>query len=198
MFFLYKFNQLNTLFLKICKVIQKNPIPYIFEKEIIIHDNEVLFEYLNMFTANYTGISSDFKLIHPKVFIFKIFKKIMPENEVKNILKKTTNIWKIMKIIEENNFFEFIKKNDNTIKKFQFSSFIQDLFQNYILYRPQWIQEWEKKEKIASKINSKKSWQEKLWNEIRNDNKKFNQSIDNFANLFYKFKSLIQKKKKKK
>ncbi|QFQ32263.1 exodeoxyribonuclease V subunit gamma [Buchnera aphidicola] len=196
MFFLYKFNQLNTLFLKICKVIQKNPIPYIFEKEIIIHDNEVLFEYLNMFTANYTGISSDFKLMHPKVFIFKIFKKIMPENEVKNILKKTTNIWKIMKIIEENNFFEFIKKNDNTIKKFQFSSFIQDLFQNYILYRPQWIQEWEKKEKIASKINSKKSWEEKLWNEIRNDNKKFNQSIDNFANLFYKFKSLIQKKKK--
>ena len=86
MFFLYKFNQLNTLFLKICKIIKQKPLPYIFEKEIIIHDNEILFQYLNIFTANYTGISSDFKLINPHIFIWKIFEKTIPKNEIKNIL----------------------------------------------------------------------------------------------------------------
>ena len=121
MFFLYKFNKLNILFLKICKIIKKKPLPYVFEKEIIVHDNEILFQYLNIFTANYTGISSDFKLINPNVFIWKIFKKMFPECETKNISKKTTNIWKIMKIIEENNFIQNIKKNDKKIKIFEFS-----------------------------------------------------------------------------
>ncbi|QIQ41458.1 MAG: exodeoxyribonuclease V subunit gamma [Buchnera aphidicola (Aphis urticata)] len=196
MFFLYKFNQLNTLFLKICQIIQKNPLTHIFTKEIIIHDNELLFQYLNIFTANHTGISSDFKLIHPKVFIWNILKQIIPENEIKNILKKTTNIWKIMKIIEENDFFENIKQNDNQIKKFEFSCLIEHLFQQYILYRPQWMQKWEKKDKKISTMNSKKLWQIKLWNKIINDdNNHIDQSINNFANLFYKFKNVIQKKK---
>ncbi|QCI18412.1 exodeoxyribonuclease V subunit gamma [Buchnera aphidicola (Aphis nasturtii)] len=196
MFFLYKFNQLNTLFLKICQIIQKNPLKHIFTKEMIIHDNEILFQYLNMFTANHTGISSDFKLIHPQVLIWKILTQIIPENEIKNILKKTTNIWKIMKIIEENDFFENIKKNDNQIKKFKFSYLMENLFQQYILYRPQWIQKWGKKDNKISTMNSKKLWQIKLWNKIINDNHdNITQPINNFSNLFYKFKHVIQKKK---
>ncbi|WP_261979498.1 exodeoxyribonuclease V subunit gamma [Buchnera aphidicola] len=195
MFYLYKFNQLNRLFLKICKTIQKNPLPYIFEKEIIIHNNEVLFQYLNIFTANYTGISSDFKLINPNIFIWKIFKKIIPEYEVKNILKKTTNIWKIIKIIENKNFFKNIRKNDNKIKKFEFSYLMESLFQQYILYRPKWIQEWQINEQKILKINSEKLWQMKLWNAIIKDNKKFNQSEKNFSSLFCDFKNIIKKKK---
>lgn len=194
MFFLYKFNQLNILFLKICKIIQNKPLDHIFEKEIIIHDNQVLFQYLNIFVANYTGIASDFKLIHPNVFIWKIFKQIIPKNEIKNILKKTTNIWKIMKIIEENNFFKNIKKNDNKVKKFEFSLLIENLFQKYILYRPKWIKEWDHKNDIILKIDSEKLSQIKLWKKITNDNKYFNQSNNNFSSLFYKFKKLIKKK----
>ncbi|QFQ32613.1 exodeoxyribonuclease V subunit gamma [Buchnera aphidicola (Aphis fabae)] len=193
MFFLYKFNQLNILFLKICKIIKKKPLPYIFEKEIIIHDNEVLFQYLNIFTANYTGISSDFKLINPHIFIWKMFKTIISENKVKNILKKTTNIWKIIKIIEENNFLENIKKNDNKIKKFEFAFLMENLFQKYILYRPQWIQEWKKNNIKIPKISSEISWQIKLWNKMINDSKKLNQSTNNFSSLFYEFKNLIKK-----
>lgn len=196
MFFLYKFNQLNTLFLKICKIIKQKPLPYIFEKEIIIHDNEILFQYLNIFTANYTGISSDFKLINPHIFIWKIFEKTIPKNEIKNILQKTTNVWKIMKIIEKNNFLENIKKNDHKIKKFEFSFLMENLFQKYILYRPQWIQDWKNKENKILKTNSEKSWQIKLWNEIINDNKRLNQSTNNFSSVFYKFENLIKKKVK--
>lgn len=194
MFFLYKFNKLNTIFSKICKIIKKKPLPYIFDKEILIHDNEVLFQYLNIFIANYTGIASDFKHIHPNVFIWKIFKKIIPEKEIKNIFKKTTYIWKIMKIIEENNFIENIKKNDNKIKKFEFSLLMANLFQKYFLYRPQWMQEWKKQDQNTLKVYSKELWQIRLWNEIIKDNIKFNQSINNFASLFDQFKHAIKKK----
>ncbi|CAL4325216.1 RecBCD enzyme subunit RecC [Buchnera aphidicola (Protaphis terricola)] len=194
MLFLYKFNQLNTMFLKICKIIKNNPLPNIFEQETIIHDNNILFEYLNIFNANYTGISSDFKLIHPKKFIWNIFKQIKPEIKKEKILKKTTNIWKIFKLIEKNNFLKNIIVNTNKIKKFEFSLLIENLFQQYILYRPIWINEWEKKEKKIFKINFKETWQIKLWNKIINDNKKLNQSYLNFSNLFSNFKNLIKKK----
>jgi len=194
MFYLYKFNQLKILCLKICKIIQKDPLHSIFEKEIIIHDNEILFQYLNIFTANYTGISADFKLIHPNRFIWKIFKKIIPEKKISEILKKTTNIWKIIKIIEEKDFIKYIKKNDSKIKKFEFASLMENLFQKYILYRPKWVYQWKEKKNKTLIINSEKSWQIKLWNEIINDNKKLNQSNNNFSNLFYTFKNIIKKK----
>lgn len=195
MFFVYQSNQIDILFLKIYKTIKEKPLSNIFEKEIIINDNKVLFQYLNFFIAKHTGISADFKLIDPDVFIWKIFKKIFPKLIKKNIFSKSIITWKIMKIIEESNFIQFIKKNDNVNKRFDFSFLIASIYEKYLVYRPNWINKWEKINKTTSTLDKEILWQAKLWIKIIQYTKLLKQNKYHFSSLFNKFKIFIKIKK---
>ncbi|WP_253254721.1 exodeoxyribonuclease V subunit gamma [Buchnera aphidicola] len=195
MFFVYKSNQINILLSKMCEIIKEKPFLNIFEREIIINDNEILFQYLNTFIAKNTGISADFKLIHPNAFIWKLFKKILPNIKFNNTFSRSTITWKIMKIIEENDFIELIQKKDKITKKFNFSFLMAHLYEQYILYQPNWINTWEKNQKKTLKIDKDDEWQVKLWIKIIHYTEQLKQSKWHFSNLFKKFKILIKKEK---
>lgn len=195
MFFVYKSNRIDILFSKICEIIKKKPLPNIFEREIIINENEILFQYLNFFVANKSGIAADFKLIHPNSFIWELFKKFLPSIKINNIFSISIIVWKIMQIIEENDFIECIKKDYKIKKKFDFSFLMASLYEKYILFRPNWINIWERKTKEKFKFEKDNKWQIKLWIEIINYTKKLKQSTLHFANLFEKFKKLKKKEK---
>ncbi|WP_367681847.1 exodeoxyribonuclease V subunit gamma [Buchnera aphidicola] len=195
MFFVYQSNQINILFLEMYKIIKNKPLLNIFEKEVIINENKILFQYLNFFIAKKTGISADFELIYPNVFIWKIFRQIFPELEKRNIFSKSILTWKIMKIIEKNNFIQFIKKSDKINKKFDFSFLMACLYEQYLLYRPKWINEWEKKYKKTSILDHNNIWQVQLWINIIQCTKSLKQPSHHFSNLFEKFKILIKTKK---
>ncbi|WAI18829.1 MAG: exodeoxyribonuclease V subunit gamma [Buchnera aphidicola (Brevicoryne brassicae)] len=194
MFIIYKSNKLDVLLSKACQIIQKKPLSNIFEKEIFIHDSKILFQYLNVFFANKIGISTNLKLYHPKNFIWKIFEKILYKKKIKNRFTKSSITWDIMNILNNKNFFKYIRKKDNISKKFKFSYLMANIFEKYLIYRPNWINEWEKNEKRLF-IDKNERWQIKLWQEIKNHRKKNHQSIYHFSNLFNKFQSLENEKK---
>ncbi|WP_261789592.1 exodeoxyribonuclease V subunit gamma [Buchnera aphidicola] len=195
MFFVYKSNQINILFTEVYKIIKEKPLLNIFDREIIINDNEVLFQYLNTFIANNTGISAYFKLIHPNVFIWKLFKKNLPNIKLNNIFSESIITWKIMKIIEKNCFIEFIQKKDKITKKFDFAFLMARLYEKYILYRPNWINKWEENQKKILKIDTNDEWQGKLWIKIINYTEKLKQSKCHFPNLLKRFILLIKQEK---
>lgn len=193
MFIVYKSNQINLLLLKISEIIQKKPLSNIFEKEIFLHENKALFQYINIFFAKKIGISANFKLYHPNHFIWKLFQKIL-NKKIQNIFNQTTISWRIMNILNEENIAQYIKKNENKTKKIKFSFLMAKIFRQYLIYRPHWIHNWEK-ERMVSKIDKCDLWQIKLWNKIIKNNKKSNY---HFANLFYKFQYLHKTNKIKK
>lgn len=197
MFTIYKSNSLNTLLLKAYHIIEEKPFSNIFEKEIFIYDNKVLFQYLNIFIAEKKGISANFKFYHPNDFIWKLFKIILSKKELKNIFTHSMIIWEIIKILDNKKFFENCSKKKDMIKKFKFSFLMASIFKKYILYRPEWINQWEI-EKNISIFDKNEQWQIKLWMEIIHNTKKINQSSDHFANLFYNIQKIIKEKKIKK
>ncbi|WP_284443115.1 exodeoxyribonuclease V subunit gamma [Buchnera aphidicola] len=196
MFKVYKSNSLNILLLKAHDIIQKQPLSNIFEKEIFIYDNKVLFQYLNIFLAEKVGISANFKLYHPKDFIWKLFQIILSKKELKNTFTHSIMIWKIMNILDKRKFFENYNKKKDKIQNFKFSFLMANIFEKYIFYRPNWINDWEKKNQ--STINPSEQWQIKLWMEIIDNTKKLNQCTHHFSNLFYDLQKLIKEKKIKK
>lgn len=196
MFSVYQSNQLTVLLSKVCQIIQKKPLPNIFEKEIFIHDNKVLFQYLNIFIADKIGISTGFNLYHPNDFIWKLFRKFSYKKDLKNIFTHSIMTWKIMKILKENSSQNFYQ-NNNSMNNFKFSCLMAQIFEQYLLYRPNWINTWEKNEKILN-IDANEKWQKKLWMEIINQTTKYNKYYCHFSNLFYLIQELIKKKIKKK
>lgn len=197
MFITYKSNEINTLILKMSEIIQKKPLPSIFEQELLIHDNEVLFEYLNIFIANKLGISANFKYFHPKDFISKILKNNFLKKGSKNVFTQSILTWTIMKLLKKKHFNKYFDSTKNKIKKFKISFLMARIFKKYLIYRPDWINMWEKEENI-SHFDENDKWQIILWQEIINDIKNNHSSASHTGNLLDAFKMLIQEKKIKK
>ncbi|CAL4326509.1 exodeoxyribonuclease V subunit gamma [Buchnera aphidicola] len=198
MFIVYRSNNLDTLLSIALEIIEKKPLHSVFEKEIFIHDNKILFQYLNIFFANKTGISSNFKIFHPKDFIWKLFESFLYKKKLKNTFKKSIITWKIMQIINKKKFFEHINLRGNKIIKFKFSFLMANIFEKYLFYRPNWINLWEKG-KDVSMLEPNDQWQIKLWKEIMiHYHKDDSSSKYHFSNLFYFFQSLKNFKKIKK
>jgi len=194
MFTVYKSNEINTILSKVCHIIQTKPLSNIFEKEIFVHDNKIIFEYLNIFFAQKIGISANFKFYHPNNFIWKLFQIIVSRKELKNKFTRSRMIWKIMKVLDEKKIIGYYNANISTIQKFKFSCLMANIFEQYIFYRPNWINEWETENDI-SEINQNEQWQIRLWKEIVHNTKKSNQYNCHFSNLFYNLQKLIKEKK---
>ncbi|QCI21738.1 exodeoxyribonuclease V subunit gamma [Buchnera aphidicola (Hyadaphis tataricae)] len=191
----YQSNELDILLSKICEIIQKNPLCNIFEKEIIIHDNNTLFQYLNIFISNKIGIAANFKLYHPKNFIYQVFERYLSKKFTKNSFNQSSMIWNIMNVLNKNNIFTKIHQPKNMLKRFKLSYFMAKMFEKYLTYRPNWIDSWESK-KDQSAFEKCDIWQIKLWKEIIKDFKKNNKNCDHFSRLFYEFNSLSNHEKK--
>ncbi|WP_422667354.1 exodeoxyribonuclease V subunit gamma [Buchnera aphidicola] len=194
MFIVYKSNQINILFSKICQIIKKKPMKTPFSKEFFIHDNKILFEWLNMFIANEEGISANFQFYYTHSFIWKIFQMFIPEKKITNIYKTSLMTWNIMNIIEKKNYSHVINIKDNQIKKFKFSFLMAKIFQKYLIYRPQWITMWEKNNSILN-IEKHEEWQIKLWNELNISIKKIDPLPLHFTNIFERIKNIKNEKK---
>lgn len=198
MFIVYKSNNLNCLLSKSSQIIQEKPLDNIFSKEIFIYDNQVLFQYLNIFLAQKTGISSNFQLYHPNDFVWKLFEKLLhKKKKITNLFTSSIIMWKIIKILDNKNFIIPFNIKQHTIEKFKFAFLMARIYKKYIFYRPNWIHEFEK-EKNISLFNNEEQWQAKLWGKIVQDIKENNNSTYNFSNLFISFKLLLQEKKIKK
>jgi exodeoxyribonuclease V gamma subunit len=193
MLIIYKSNDFQFLLRKIYYIIQTQPLNNIFQKEIIIHDNKILFQYLNMFIAKKIGISAHFKLYHPYVFMWKLFKIIYPKKNIKNMFTPSILTWNIMKILDKNIFFHFSNTKKDTLKKFQLAFFMANMFEKYLIYRPSWINQWEQNKHIKN-IDKKQLWQIKMWQEIIRLNKEHNQSIWHFPHFFSYFQSDLHSK----
>ncbi|QCI16114.1 exodeoxyribonuclease V subunit gamma [Buchnera aphidicola] len=197
MFTVYQSNKLTSLLSKVCQIIEKKPLSNIFEKEIFIHDNKILFQYLNIFIANKIGISTNIKLYNPHDFIWQLFKKFLSKKNLKNTFNHSIMTWNIMNILNVEDFSECCYKTKNNMNNFKFSLLMAKMFEEYILYCPHWINSWENKKNIST-INIHEKWQMKLWIKIIDQNRKNCQNNDHYSNLFYNFKKLIKEKKIKK
>ncbi|CAL4324614.1 exodeoxyribonuclease V subunit gamma [Buchnera aphidicola] len=193
MFIIYKSNQLHILFSKICQIIKKKPKNNIFQKEIFVYDNKILLQWLHIFIAEKQGISENFQFYYTDHFIWKLFQIFVTDKNTINIYKKSIMTWNIMKIIEKKNYSNHVNTNDHPIKKFKFSLIMADIFEQYLIYRPTWINIWEEYKDIL-KIEKNEEWQKIIWQNLHCLVKKKYPSQLHYANIFHIINSIQEKK----
>ncbi|MFT8229916.1 MAG: exodeoxyribonuclease V subunit gamma [Enterobacterales bacterium] len=197
MFIVYYSNKLSTLKNYMVKLMVTKPLKDPFTKEIIINQSYLLSQWIQKEIAIKLGISANIYFEFPDVFILKTFQNIFDDIiPYKNLFSIKYIMWKIMSILpslyNEKDFY-FISKyllNDiNDDKKFDFSIKISEIFYQYLLYRPDWITNWEKGKKIKN-INELQNWQMLLWHKlISNLSKAENLSY----NIVFIYKKIIEK-----
>ncbi|NIH16529.1 MAG: hypothetical protein G8D24_00450 [Buchnera aphidicola (Periphyllus lyropictus)] len=178
---------------KICYIIKKKPLKNIFLKEIIILPEKKISEYIKKIFIKNLGIFSNISFFTEEKFIYYILEKKIFKKKY-NRFNESLILWKLMNLSEKTKKKFFFKKNEIELIQFKYFKNLSNIFYQYLIYRPDWINNYKKKKN--NDINY--SFQEKIWNKIFNKNKNFHYSnllknflLDKNLKIFKNFPSRI-------
>jgi len=155
-------NSINPLAKKIAEnlqILQKNP----FTKQWIITQTEGMNNWLKYCIANNVGIAANLQFYRPNDVLAIVYR--MTGFVDKKMLDQETMKWCLYKLLDDP---KFIHQHSNisqyyvadNIKKIALANELADLFDQYQLYRPEIIMQWNKEEEISP---TSKEWQMHLW-----------------------------------
>ncbi|MBC2694699.1 MAG: exodeoxyribonuclease V subunit gamma [Desulfobacteraceae bacterium] len=137
--------------------------------EIIVVQSKGIERWLSMELARHNGISANIFFPFPNTCLNEIFKKLTPDMPDESLFDPDVMTFRIMDILPEcrhRSGFESIKKyltdDENKQKLFQLSGKISETFDQYLVFRPEIIFNWED--------GKEDHWQAKLWRELVSGN----------------------------
>lgn len=188
MFTVYYANRLENQKDLLVNIIKNDPNPNPFEQETILVQSTGMAQWLQMQISNDLGIAANFQFPYPTSFLWQQYRLLFPELPKENIFDRFSILWRLMRLIPkclDNEDFFLLKaylEGSDQLKLYQLCVKIADLFDQYLVYRPEWLIEWESgnlntvKEVILAKTNFHKGneddifsiikWQSILWNEL--------------------------------
>ncbi|MCP4197963.1 MAG: exodeoxyribonuclease V subunit gamma, partial [Proteobacteria bacterium] len=120
--------------------------------------------WLEMQISKKLGVWANFRLLFPRYLVEQIFNWVLGEKFVKSKHFEVGYLtWSVMELLPKFTHMEefkpiahYLANDDFGLKRFQLSSQIAKVFDEYVLYRPDMIVDWEKTEGD--------DWQGILWN----------------------------------
>ncbi|WWO95635.1 MAG: exodeoxyribonuclease V subunit gamma [Candidatus Dasytiphilus stammeri] len=201
MFRIYHSNHLELLTQLVAYHWKKNPLndPLISET-ILVQSNDVA-QWFQIALAKELGLSGNIRFYFPEEFIWTIVRNVLPDISEITLVNKDTMIWKILEILpfllkkKEFKIFEVYLslETEMTISRkiFQLSCKIAEMYENYLIYRPEWISSWEKGNLI--KLDHKdQQWQALLWYTLVANYKDQYQPILHLSNVYQIFISKLK------
>ncbi|OQM34007.1 hypothetical protein AOQ89_01435 [bacterium endosymbiont of Pedicinus badii] len=203
MFNLYNSNEFDALLILLsCFLNNKKENPL--DEEIIIVQNMNIAHWIKIFLAEKTGISANLKFFLPSTFIWKIVSKIFPKISLKNTFNRREIAWRIMRIlpnlVRNKKFYSiknYLKDKKNVRKYFQFSQKVSELFDEYLIYRPDWMYLWNMN-KCIFEIKDKKTeeWQSYLWRKICKESLNSNPHFWDRSSMYIRSIKFLEKKER--
>ncbi|KAE9531149.1 exodeoxyribonuclease V subunit gamma [Ursidibacter arcticus] len=199
MFIVYHSDQLDLQKELLIRILQEDPNPNPFEPETILVQSLGMAQWLQIQISDKLGIAGNIHFPYPTSFLWQQYRLLFPELPKENIFERDAMIWRLMRLIPdylEDPNFSPLKAYLNPfeqLKLFQLASKIADLFDQYLVYRPDWLIDWEKGNleshftqlkqqspfisKDETEIWQNIQWQSLLWNALVNDLKQDSDEI---------------------
>ena len=166
---IYSSNRLETLADIFSELLHSNPLPP-FEKETVLIQSRGMARWLAMETANRLKIWANCDCPFPNSFISKIYKIALPDIPDVLPFDKEYILWHIMDIlpdvVHDSHLIKLISYLDSgdDLKLYQLSYELADLFDQYTLFRPQMILDWEDKQELVPEESA--GWQSLIWRRL--------------------------------
>jgi exodeoxyribonuclease V gamma subunit len=165
MLHLHQSNRVENLFDALLQVIAQ-PIEDVFMAEIIAVEELGMARWLAHGIAERQGIVANTQFPLPAGFIWSVLSSQFGAQDLQSGFTKSTLLWHAMSLLPEladNKGFEDIKRylsaSDRDTRIYQLSRQIAELFDQYLIYRPEMILQWE--------AGKDEGWQSDLWRAMR-------------------------------
>ncbi|MCK6262537.1 exodeoxyribonuclease V subunit gamma [Vibrio sp. ZSDE26] len=193
MFTVYHSNQIDILKSLLVELVRQNPLENPFEKEQILVQSPGMSQWLKMELAKEFGIAANLEFPLPATFIWELFTQILPDVPKRSAFNKEAMTWKLMHLLpsmltqdEFQPLARYLDDDDDHSKRYQLVEKIADIFDGYLVYRPEWIASWEAGHSVAE-LEDEHPWQPILWQALYDYTLELEQSPFHRANLYEEF-----------
>ncbi len=172
------------------KIQQVSPLPF-FTSETVVVQNAGMQHWLNMSVAKSRGIAMNISYALPAQFLWKLLKTLASEEHAPDQSPYSREVltWRIYHVLsqpvvinntcftEVNNYWQQEQDEEQAaFKRYQLAQKLADLFEQYLIFRPDWIDAWSGGDfdftqdnqslvdDALSQIVSTSKWQGVLWN----------------------------------
>lgn len=127
--------------------------------------------WLSMELAKNRDIAMNQKYDMVNSYILEICYELTSKKEFKKSYSKDVLTWRIFKLLDTLNCDKLIKYYEHSLlKKYQLSAKISEVFSAYLVYRTDWLEQWEDSKYIKDLTDSNttiieedEQWQSELW-----------------------------------
>lgn len=189
----YHSNRLDVLEALMEYIVERERLDDPFEPEMILVQSTGMAQWLQMTLAQKFGIAANIDFPLPASFIWDMFVRVLPGIPKESAFSKQSMSWKLMtllpQLLEKDDFTllrHYLTDDTDKRKLFQLSSRAADLFDQYLVYRPDWLTQWEEG-RLVEGLGESQAWQAPLWKALVEYTAELGQPRWHRANLYQRF-----------
>ncbi|HAX5238710.1 exodeoxyribonuclease V subunit gamma [Escherichia coli] len=189
----YHSNRLDVLEALMEFIVERERLDDPFEPEMILVQSTGMAQWLQMTLSQKFGIAANIDFPLPASFIWDMFVRVLPEIPKESAFNKQSMSWKLMtllpQLLEREDFTllrHYLTDDSDKRKLFQLSSKAADLFDQYLVYRPDWLAQWETGHLVEG-LGEAQAWQAPLWKALVEYTDELGQPRRHRANLYQRF-----------
>ncbi|MBQ0833880.1 exodeoxyribonuclease V subunit gamma [Marinobacter sp.] len=187
-------NHLEDLRRAVVFICQQNPLPPLQSETFLVQSNGIA-QWLKLALAEKRsedgsegglGIAAGMDFLFPARFIWQAYRAVLPDGEVpeQSPFDKRRLVWRLYRLLPElvqtdevfNPLARFLEGSDPDLRAFQLAEKVADLFDQYQVFRADWLAAWELgRDVIITPKNEQKPieedtrWQPMLWRKLVED-----------------------------
>lgn len=190
MFRLYHSNDLEVLKELLLNEIRQNP-PGVFDSEQILVQSQGMAHWLKLQLADGLGVAAQVDFPLPSAYVWKVFNVLKPNLPERSHFEKQAMAWKLMRLLPElkdepacAGIARYLENDPDGVRCYELAHEIADVFDQYLVYRPDWILNWEQGlDDVEGTDVSIHPWQPLIWRALVEDSKRLGNSLEHRARL---------------
>lgn len=187
---LYHSNDLEVLKDILATLMRNDPCAPL-QSESILVQSQGMAHWLTLKLADALGVAAHIEFPLPSSFVWRVFNQLNPSLPERSYFDKQILHWSLMRLLPElvqqpcyEPIRHYLHDDEHGIKCYQLAHSIADVFDQYLVYRPDWLLAWERGDNhIDGKPLSSHNWQPHLWRALVDDAKQRGRSTEHRAAL---------------
>lgn len=175
MLYLYQSNRLEDLAALFNQVHRLQPPADPLVEEEIVVQSQGMRRYLNTYLARETGVAANLRFSLPAGLAWRLMRELIPNIPALSPFSPEVMRWRLLGLFQSTHFQtaeEYGSARDalqsylgsGGSAAYQLAGQLADIFDQYLVYRPQWIDAWQQGKTLG--LGSGENWQAALWRHL--------------------------------
>ena len=194
----YHSNRLDVLEALMEFIVERQRLDDPFMPEMVLVQSTGMAQWLQMTLAQRFGIAANIEFPLPASFIWDMFVRVLKDIPGESAFSKQSMSWKLMTLLPQRLNDEaftllrhYLHDDSDKRKLFQLAARVADLYDQYLVYRPEWLMRWEADQRVDG-LGDAQEWQAPLWKALVEYTAELGQPLWHRANLYQRFISALE------